>query len=199
MQMDYSNNKQKYYKNSSSNFSDEIIIGDDSIFSHTFDSSEESIFLPPKENRLPKDVTNNFLLNYSIFSFILVATLIGLTKIVSATFTSFNNLSTTFFVGGYFLLFVISLVLIVKRKMLTLEVKEETLIIKSFPLLNKRIPINQILRCELNTLEDGKFRNYNKVHFALNENGNRYKQPLNSGISLQLINGNHIIIGSKKI
>ena len=82
--------------------------------------------------------------------------------------------------------------------MLTLEVREGVLQIKSFPLLNKKIPINQILKCELNTLENGNFNYSNKIHFSLNEDGNRYKQPLNSGISLQLINGKHIIIGSKK-
>jgi hypothetical protein len=82
--------------------------------------------------------------------------------------------------------------------MLTLKVKEDTLQIKSFPLLNKKIPINQILKCELNTLNNGNFNYSNKIHFALNENGNRYKQPLNSGVSLQLINGKHIIIGSKR-
>ena len=80
--------------------------------------------------------------------------------------------------------------------MLTLEVKDEELHLKSFPALNKRIPVNQILRCELNSINKGQFNS--KTHFALNENGNRYKQPLTSGISLQLINGNHIIIGSHK-
>lgn len=82
--------------------------------------------------------------------------------------------------------------------MLSLKVKDETLHIKSFPALNKKIPVNQILKCELNTMHNKKFSLSNKVHFALNKDGNRYKLPLTSGIALQLIDGNHILIGSYK-
>ncbi len=99
---------------------------------------------------------------------------------------------------GYFLLFISAICLVSKRKMLLLKVKGKTLHIKSFPALNEKIPVNQILKCELNTINNGKYTHSNKAHFALNEDGNRYKLPLTSGIALQLIDGNHILIGSYK-
>jgi hypothetical protein len=82
--------------------------------------------------------------------------------------------------------------------MLSLKVENGALHIKSFPSLNKKIPINQIIKCELNTMKNNRFSHSRKIHFALNNNGNRYKQPLTLGLSLQLINGEHIIIGSYK-
>ena len=196
--MNHSNNQLKYLNNFSTDFTDEIIIGDSQITGNAGDHGVELNIheAPIQKNTDPN--SQNYLLNFSILSFALIAFFLIFSKIISTTLLSFNSLSTSIFFSGYFLLFIASMFLIMRKKMLTLEVNEDNLLIKSFPTLNKKIPLNQILKCELNTLENGSFNYSNKIRFALNENGNKYKQPLNSGITLQLINGRHIIIGSKK-
>lgn len=82
--------------------------------------------------------------------------------------------------------------------MLSLEIKNEMLHIKSFPALNEKIPVNQILKCEVRTMNNGQFRLKDKLYFALNENGNKYRQIIKDGMLLQMINGRYIIIGSAK-
>jgi hypothetical protein len=199
--MDQRKNQVKYKGYQSANFADEIIFGDRSITSKNFDNNSDiDLFSKPrqKHSNIQESSSQNYLLNFSILSFSLIALMIVFSKIVSTTFISFNSLSTAIFVGGYFSLFLLTIFIISKRKMLTLEIKGEELHLKSFPALNKIIPVSQILKCELNTINNGRFNSINKIHFALNENGNRYKQPLTSGITLQLINGQHIIIASHK-
>ncbi len=120
------------------------------------------------------------------------------TKIVSTTFLNFNSIVASLFVGGYFILFLLTIILILKKRMLSLVVKGDILHIKSFPTLNEKIPVSQVLKCELNTMKEEQFELSGKIRFALNEEGNRYKLPLSSGIALQLTNGSHIIIGSHK-
>ncbi len=199
--MDYINNQLKYRGNNSVDFADEIIFGENSIVSkNKINHSELNLFTKsiPKKNGKDEPSFQNYLLNFSILSFLLIVLMVVFTKIVSTSFISFNSLVTSSFVGGYFVLFLFTIFIISKKKMLTLEIKNKELHLKSFPALNKKIPVSQILRCELNTMRNGKYNPQNKIHFSLNENGNKYKQPLTSGISLQLINGNHIIIGSHK-
>jgi len=53
------------------------------------------------------------------------------------------------------------------------------------------------LKCEVRTMRNGKFVGNNRLHFALNENGNKYKQAAKDGMLIQLNNGKYIIIGSK--
>jgi hypothetical protein len=197
--MDHKNNQLKYRANNSVSFADEIIIGKAPIISKSFDNFSDIDLFPKEKSKTQKEnQSQNYMLHFSLLSFALIAFLIILSKIVTSNLFSFNNFSTSFFVLGYFLLFALSVYLISKRKVLSLKVKDNTLYLKSFPSLNKKIPINQIIKCELNTINNGKYSSENKLHFALNENGNRYKQPLTSGVSLQLIDGQHIIIGSYK-
>lgn len=194
--MDRINNLQKYRGNKSVDFADEIRIGKNPIITKNFSNySDIEFFTKPSQKETPNKFSHNYFLSFSMVSFVLIVLIIISTKIISTSFTSF---STSLFVVGYFILFISTIYLISKRKMLSLEVKDKTLHIKSFPALNKRIPVNQILKCELNTMDKEKFTLSDRVHFALNENGNRYKLPLTSGIALQLIDGNHIIISSSK-
>lgn len=190
----------KYSDNRSANFGDEITIGDSPTISKTirdnFDISSNTTS-KKNENGVAKHLPNS-LFNYSLITFTLIALLIVFGKIVTTSVISFNSISTSIFVGSYFALFLLTIGFISRKKMLTLKVKDETLLLKSFPSLNEKIPINQILKCELNTIKNGKYNTQNKIHFALNENGNKYKQPVNSGITLQLINGQHIFIASHK-
>ena len=182
-------------------FADEIIIGENPIITKNFSNySDIEFFTKPNQKVTQSDdkISQNYLLSFSMVSFALIIVMILFTKIISTTFLSFSSLSTSLFVTGYFVLFISTIYLISKRKMLSLEVRDKTLHIKSFPALNKKIPVNQILKCELNTTNNDKLSISNRVHFALNENGNRYKLPLTSGIALQLIDGNHIIISSSK-
>jgi hypothetical protein len=190
----------KYSDNRSANFGDEIIIGDrptiGKIINNNFNISST---VPPNknENEVKKNLPS-VLFNYSLVAFNFIVLIMVFGKIVATSAISFNSISTSIFVGSYFSLFLFTIFIISKRKMLTLKVKGETLLLKSFPALNEKIPINQILKCELNTIKNGKYNPQNKIHFALNENGNKYKQPVNSGITLQLINGQHIFIASLK-
>lgn len=195
------NNQIKYQSNKLVNFADEIIIGDNPIISKNSQnySSFDLLNNPPSNNSiLQEKPTPNYLFNFSIGIISVIATFIILSKVVTVTFSVVNDFFTTAFVGGYFLLFISTLILISKRKILSLEVKNDILHIKSFPALNKKIPINQILKCEVNTSNNTNSKLGRKIHFAINENGNKYKQPLVNGINLQLIDGNNIIIGSYK-
>ncbi len=180
-------------------FADEIRIGENPIITKNFSNySDIEFFTKPSKKVTPNNFSQNYFLSFSMVSIVLIALIIISTKIISSTFLSFTSFSTSLFVVGYFILFISTIYLISKRKMLSLEVKDKMLHIKSFPALNKKIPVNQILKCELNSMDNEKFTLSDRVHFALNENGNRYKLPLTSGIALQLINGNHIIISSSK-
>lgn len=180
-------------------FADEIRIGENPIITKNFSNySDIEFFTKPSQKETPNKFSQNYFLSFSMVSFVLIALIIIFTKIISTSFLSFTSFSTSLFVVGYFILFISTIYLISRRKMLSLEVKDRTLHIKSFPALNKKIPVNQILKCELNTMDKKEFALSDRVHFALNENGNRYKLPLTSGIALQLIDGNHIIISSSK-
>jgi hypothetical protein len=199
--MDHTKRQLNYRVNNSVSFADEIIIGEAPIISKSFNNySDIELFPKPIRNgeNKRKKFSQNYMLNFSILSFILIAFLILFSRIVTSTLFSFNSFSTSIFVGGYFLFFALTVILLLKRKMLSLKVENGALHIKSFPSLNKKIPINQIIKCELNTMKNNRFSHSRKIHFALNNNGNRYKQPLTLGLSLQLINGEHIIIGSYK-
>ncbi len=192
------NKHQKYKGNNSVNFADEIIFGEKSIVSkNRITHNDIDVYTKLKKANSAKRelLSQNSLLNFSVLSFSLIALLVILTKIVSTTFLSFSSISVSIFVGGYFGLFIFTIFIISKRKMVTLKIKGNQLYLKSFPALNKKIPVNQILKCEVDSMNKG---HNNKTLFALNENGNKYKQPLTSGISLQLLNGKHIIIGSHK-
>ena len=198
--MDQRNNQLKYRGNTSANFADEIIFGDNSIISkNEISHSDINLFTAnQKKDSNIESLSQNHLFGFLVVSFSLIAFLIVFTKIISATLLTLNSFTTSFFVGGYFLLFITTIFVLLKRKTITLEVKDKELHIKSFPSLNKKIPVNQILKCELNTIKKSKFYANNRMHFALNEDRNRYKQPLTSGITLQLLNGQHIVIASHK-
>ena len=199
--MNHTSKQLKYKRNNSVNFADEIIFGENSIVSKnkiTHSDIDEYTKSSHAISNKNESFSQNYLLSFSILSFSLITFMVILSKIVSTTFISFNSISTSIFVGGYFILFILTIFIISKRKMVTLEIKDDELLLKSFPALNKKIPVNQILKCELNSMKHGQHNRNDKIHFALNENGNKYKQPLTSGISLQLINGQHIIITSHK-
>jgi len=182
-------------------FADEIILGENPIITKNFiNNSDFDLISNPTKSKIQsvEKFSQNYLLSFSLVSFSFIATLILFTKIASTTFININNLISSLFVLSYFALFIFSIFLISRRKILSLKVKGHILHIKSFPSLNEKIPINQILKCELNSMNKDKFTATNRKLFALNEDGNRYKLPLTSGIALQLIDGNHILIGSSK-
>lgn len=189
----------KYKRNNSINFSDEIIIGKVPIVCKNFDNYSDIELTPKhrKNNGENKSFQNN-LFNYSISFFLLTAVLIFLYKIISSTFINFGNITSTLFVSIYFLLLGNTLFFVLRKKMLSLKVKNKILHIKSFPVLNVKIPTDQILRCEVNAISNDQSIVKDKLHFALNENGNKYKQIINDGMLLQMINGQYIIIGSAK-
>lgn len=190
----------KYSDNRSSNFVDEIIIGESPTINKIFHNNfETALNIQPEKNKSKSEKNfQNYILNFSIISFTLIALIIVFSKIVSTTFLSFNSFSASIFVGGYFALFLFTICIISRRKMLTLRIKNDTLLLKCFPTFSEKIPISQILKCELNTINNGEYNSKNKTQFALNENGNRFKQPLASGIILQLINGQRFFIASHK-
>ena len=199
--MDLRNNQLKYRGNKSASFADEIIFGNNSIISQNQINHADIDLIAkstPKNGNKQESLSQNYLFSFLLVSFSLIAFMIVFSKIVSSTLLTFNSITTSVFVGGYFLLFITTIFILLKRKTITLEIKDKDLHIKSFPALYKKIPVNQILKCELNTLKNDRFLTDNKIHFALNEDRNRYKQKLTSGISLQLINGQHIIIASHK-
>ncbi|MBU0473877.1 MAG: hypothetical protein KKF62_06905 [Bacteroidetes bacterium] len=199
--MNKTSNNIKYQSAKSDNFADEIIIGTNSILSKNLQNFS-NIDLTARQTQIGNEFlekySNNYLFNFSVVIIGLMAAVILLTKIVTISFSIVNNFSTGVFIFGYIFIFISTVILITKRKMLSLKIKDETLYIKSFPALNKKISVSQILKCELNTIDNGHFNSKGKIHFAINENGNRYKQPLTAGITLQLIDGNNIIIGSVK-
>ena len=196
------NTQLKYRTNTSINFTDEITIGEVPVV-----SSFNNLIKPnperelktkvSKKNELEKTEKNN-ILNYTLLSFFLVATLTIFSKIVYSTFITLNSFITASFIAFYFVLFAFTLFVVAKKKMLSLNVKDGVLQIKSFPNLNEKISLSEIARCEIQANTNNKIRKQEKLHFALNENGNRYKQKLNDGILLQMINGELILIGSAK-
>jgi len=198
--MTHKYNRIKYRGNSTSTFADEIIIGESPVLSSRFDDSILDFSSTARTNTPKKKESafQNYMLSYSVLSLFLVLGAFLFVKLINSTLINFSGSLASYFVIFYFSLFVAAIFLILRKKMLTLEVKDEILHIKSFPSLNKKIPINQLLRCEINTLKEGSFNFENRVHFSLHNNGNRYKQPLSSGITLQLLDGRHILIGSKK-
>lgn len=194
-------NQKKYNSNKSFNFADEIIIGDSPIIHSKFTTISDNEWfsnLNDKRNTTAQNIAPNYLLIFSILIISLFLAYIIITKIIVFASLIVNDFATMLFVGGYFSFFLSTVILLFKPKMISLEVKNNLLYIKCFPALNKIIPTDQILKCEINAINNGNYNHKHKLLFAMNEDGNKYKQPLNYGMNLQLIDGNNIIIGSIK-
>jgi len=194
-------NQKKHNSNKSYNFIDEIIIGDSPIIHSKFTTISDNEWfsnLNDKRNTTAQNIAPNYLLIFSILIISLFLAYIIITKIIVFASLIVNDFATMLFVGGYFTFFLSTVILLFKPKMISLEVKNNLLYIKCFPALNKIIPTDQIVKCEINAINNGNNNPKHKLLFAMNEDGNKYKQPLNYGMNLQLIDGNNIIIGSIK-
>jgi len=193
--------QKKYNSNKSFNFTDEILIGDSSIIRSKLTANSNNEWfskLNDKRNIGLQNITPNYLLIFSTLIISLFSVYIIITKIIVVASLIINDFATMLFVGGYFTFFFSIVILLFKPKIISLEVKDNLLYIKCFPALNKIIPTDQILKCEINAIDNGNYNSKHKLLFAMNKNGNKYKQPLSYGMNLQLIDGNNIIIGSIK-